>query len=383
MKNLVALVAGTVLSTAALAHDNCAGCKVVADASTRESSPFTIQNNGFSLNVGLDAQFRYTSNFENGSNYEGGFSNQMTRLRFEAVAHDWKFNLSAAFRDNDFGGAGFARLEDAFVSTNVDEQNTFGFGQFKTGFLQEVNIDDRYQIAASRSIVSNIFGQDRSQGIVWTHNPNDRLSISVAATDGFNTDNTGYVNPVESDYAITGRANLVLQGNMNEFSQFSAGKNTESSAMVGVAGHYQDGDIYDMYSYTADATYKVHGLSVFGSAVGRNISIESGSQEDYNDFGFVGQASYRVTEKDEIFGRWETILGDEDRFSNGNDFSFLTAGYSRYICGNNAKVTADVIYAFDNTENLDNLGSFSNSTGLLGSDEEGEIGVRVQFQLSF
>ena len=62
---------------------------------------------------------------------------------------------------------------------------------------------------------------------------------------------------------------------------------------------------------------------------------------------------------------------------------------NHYFAGHAAKGTLDVVYSLNETGNLVGASAFSNGgfpstgTGLLGSSEDGEVVVRVQFQLLF
>jgi len=91
-----------------------------------------------------------------------------------------------------------------------------------------------------------------------------------------------------------------------------------------------------------------------------------------------------------VFGRYDAILADSDRFSNAaNDtdfFQFLTFGFNQYYAGHAAKATLDVVWALDDTSNLTSSGISplpNTGVGLLGDMKEGEFVVRAQFQLMF
>lgn len=336
---------------------------------------FLSDGQNFRLNLGGDIQFRYTANFngdDSSDDYNGGFSLPLARLRFNGLAHGFDFTVVGAFDRED----GNAFLEDAFVGYGNEAR--IQMGQFRLPFLREVNVDERYQMSVERSITSTVFGQGRSQGIQGSYSLGDFRLIG-AFSDGFGTDNTDFTDAREADAALTGRVEWTVFGNGSEFSDFTSENNDPSSLMIGAAGHYQDGDMNRFFSYTGDVSFESSGFSIFGSGVGRNIEESNG--DDFNDFGLVAQASYRVTNDIEPFARYDIVLPDDDR-NIEDDYSFITGGVNYYIAGHAAKFTADVVYAVSETEGLNSLNSFSN-TGLLGSTDEGEVAIRVQFQLLF
>jgi len=114
--------------------------------------------------------------------------------------------------------------------------------------------------------------------------------------------------------------------------------------------------------------------------------------DETDNFGIVVQGGYRFGSNTEVFARWDAIFLDEDTVGNDDDnFNFLTVGLNQYYAGHSAKATVDFVYAFEDTTNLisSSQGSGgstaipSTGVGLLGDSEEGEIVIRLQFQLLF
>lgn len=405
MGRFLNLVAGTLMSLATLSpamaqtaatststtteNRSYAG-ELLADAQSRSSISsatagaghdaqgfYIAGNDGFRLNVGGDLQFRYTANFGDSNSlredYEGGFSTNLARLRFTGALHGFDYNVTGAFRNKrQFG------LEEAFVGHALGDGNRVQFGQFQLPFLREQNVDDRFQLAAGESIMSSIFGQGYSQGIQAEFNLGDFRLIG-AFSDGFNTANTDFNSPREQDYGLTLRAEWLAMGDRAVFNDFTSEQGSNSSLLFGAGGHYEDGDMQRMYTYTADVSFESGGFNAFAAGVGRNIEETGGSS--FDDFGVVGQAGYRVTPNVELFGRYDAIFPDDNRGLN-DSYSFVTAGVNYYLAGHAAKFTADAVYALDETTGLGSLGCFSN-TGLLGSQDKGEIALRLQLQMPF
>jgi hypothetical protein len=362
---------------------------LLADAQTRASLSgqggaghdaggfYLAGDNGFRLNVGGDVQFRYTYNDRGDSDNQYGFSNPLTRRRFSGnLNQNIDFVLSAGF-DREGGNAS---LLDAYAGWSFNEASRLQFGQFRLPFLREYSVDERSQMAADRSVVSSIFGQGRSQGVQFSYDVGN-LRLTGAFSDGFNTVNTDFVNPSESDFGLTARADYVIFGLRSDFTDFTADPNQPNALLAGAAVHYQDGDAAsdEMFSYTADLTWKNRGWSAFAAGVGRHTE---GTSNSFDDFGLEAQGAYRFSNNIEPFARYDAVFADSSRGFDNDTFNFVTVGANYYLYGNAARFTLDAVYSVDNTNGLGNLGNFNN-TGLLGSGDEGEVALRAQFQLVF
>lgn len=386
---VVSLFAGTTL-----AQSDSTTAAMLADAQTRSSlsgeqssghdgNGFFLANNGARLNIGGDLQFRYTynpsrSNSTFGNNAETGFDIPLAKLRFSGYLNESvDFMLETGYEGNT--DTGNISLYNAYAGLKAFDHGRFQVGQFRLPFLQEQNVADRYQLAANRSVVSDVFGQGYSQGVQFAYNF-ENFRVLGAISDGFNTANTNFTDPAESDFAATARAEYAILGGFNDFTEFTSTKSQQNSLLAGTAFHYQDGQTQDaMYTYTGDLTWKYSGWNAFLSGVGRNTETTGG---DFDDFGVVLQGGYRVTEQIEPFARYDAVFADSDRGLSNNDFNFVTAGVNYYLYGQAAKFTTDVVWSLNETTGLDSMANFSN-TGLLGSSNENEVAFRMQFQVLF
>lgn len=346
--------------------------------SGHDASGFFIGDGGDNrLNINGDFQWRYTANlhkYSSTDNYTGGFNVPLARLRFTGKTNGFGFTVEGGFTSSD---GGFT-LYDAFVNREIADHAQVQLGQFKLPFLREYNVSDRYQLAVDRSVVSYIFQQGRSQGIQLTDDIGN-LRLTAAFSDGLGTKNTDFTNPKEQDYAFTGRADYLISGDRSVLNDFTSEVGSGTSTLVGVSGHYEDGDLHRLYAYTADFSLESGRFNTFVSGVGRNI--ESGGTS-FNDYGAVGQAGFRITDKVEVFGRYDIVAPDSGRGLGRDSYSFATAGFNYYIAGQAAKFTLDGVYSLNETTGLSSMGDFSNS-GLLGSSDKGELTIRAQFQLLF
>jgi hypothetical protein len=199
----------------------------------------------------------------------------------------------------------------------------------------------------------------------------------------------------EADYAFTGRAEFLFGGNWKQFNDFTSPKGSDFGAMLGVAAHWQQGDNTSFaldvdrqtLAYTVDISLEGDSWNAFAAFVGRYEELRSGgSDTDVHDFGVVVQGGWRFAENTELFGRWDALFADDDRPGIDEDtFNFLTAGINQYYAGHAAKATIDVVYAFEETNpDLGFTGALPDTgVGLLGDSDEGELVVRLQFQVLF
>jgi hypothetical protein len=390
--------------------------EMLNDAETRSSlladgghdaNGFMISGEGFTLRVGGQIQFRYLLNFNddqgNDDGFESGFQSRRTKLWFAGniINEKWHYKIMANF---DHAGDGGLQLEDAYTTYDFGSGFYTKLGQFKLAFLREENISDAKQLAVERSIANGLFNQGWSQGFEAGYKA-DAWRFAAAFSDGLATANTDFTSPVESDWSATGRAEFVLAGataNWDMWDDFTAEQGGKFGLLLGAAVTYQDSantnnpaDVDAQYlGYTADISVKGDGWNAFGAFLGRHLDTRGpvgiSNNPTFDDFGIVAQAGIRLAKGTELFGRWDAVFLDEDRNLTGdNDCNFLTVGVNQYFAGHAAKATADVVYSFDQTGNLasagviGNSGTLSTGTGLLGDTDEGELVIRLQFQLLF
>jgi phosphate-selective porin len=405
--------------------------QMLADAETRSSllsagdaghdGKFFIAGDGFRLNVGGMLQFRYNLNFRDDTNtddFQSGFQNARVKLDFNGkINRDWDFriltNISdfsvGQFDDGDFGSSSSSGtgLEDAWVRYNFPNGWKLRWGQFKLPGLREELVSDSHQLAAERSLANQAFSQAWSQGVELAYEA-ESWRMAVAFSDGLNSSNTDFAgNPTnpsaentgifrvsgEADWAISARGEFLFAGNWAQFKDFTSPKGSDFGAMLGVAGHFQQsentnnpGDLdRDTFQYTADISLKGDSWNLFGAFIGRYTELSTLSAEtDFHDFGAVIQGGWRFAENTELFARWDGLFFDSDRNLSEDNFNFITGGINHYFAGHAAKFTADVVYAFEETNVLNSLGILQDTgVGLLGDSEDGEIVIRGQFQLLF
>lgn len=368
----------------------------------------------FRLNVGGQVQFRYALNFLDDQlgtdDFEQGFQTRRTKLEFSGHIFEpgMFYKVVGAFDDN----GGDFHLEDAFVGYKWDNGFSVRWGQFKLPFLREELVSSKYQLAIDRSLMNEVFNQDRSQGVEMSYEA-EMWRFFAAFSDGFNSDNTDYAvagglgGLGEADYALTGRVEFLFSGDWKQFRDFTSWRGSDFGFMLGAALHYQDspdskvpGVRNDEYfAYTIDLSFEGDGWNIFGAFTGNHIDSDVAGFDAVDNFGFVLQGGLFLTDNLELFGRLDSIWPDDLGGGPGapttdEDFYTVTAGINYYMHKHAAKFSLDFSYYIDDaTENwlLDAPGGavagYSLGTGNTGINRfgggEDEIAIRAQFQLLF
>jgi hypothetical protein len=276
--------------------------------------------------------------------------------------------------------------------------------------LREELMDDAKLLAVDRTLVSQVFTQDRGQGVELSQ-VHDSWRWASSFNDGLDSDNTDFNDgggtltgsgfPAfhtagEAEYALTGRIECLLGGEWKMFEDFTAAKGQDFGCLLGAALHWQqstqtpaatDVDI-DTLQLTVDASLEGDSWNLYGAFVYRYQDFENAGlagSDDASDFGAVIQGGWRFAENTEVFAQWSAIFADEDRFASGEDnFHFVTVGFNEYFAGHAVKGTVDAVISLNDTSNLVATGSLPDTAiGLLGSSEEGEVAFRLQMQLLF
>ena len=403
MKMSLGMIAGTAVALSAtsgvLAEVNsdevrAMVAEIMADANSRSSNlaggadaghdgkKFYISDGSgdFRLNVGGQIQFRYMLNLSDegaadGDDNEDGFQTRRTKLWFQGDAFGDMFYMVKGAFDRD-GGA--FSLEDAYVGTNIDENMSIRWGQFKAPFLREELVSSTKQLAADRSLTNEIFNQDYSQGVEWAYAADD-FNITAMFSDGFGSRNTDYNNPAEADWAITVRGEYKFAGTWDQFGDFTGAAGQDYGAMLGGAIHYQDSDDADveLLGYTLDISVEGDGWNFFAAGVGASSEIAG---DDFDDFGVVVQGGMMFPDSNwEIFGRWDILFPDSSR-TNDDEFNTITVGVNNYIHGHAAKFTFDVQWFLNDSNGLSGPNT---GIGFVADDDENELAFRAQFQLLF
>ena len=315
-----------------LVHD------VLADADSRanmlgDGSAVTVNVHGW-----VQTRWTYNQNATEGVDNTHGFNVPRVRLDISGDVYDWSYKVGGQWTD----GGDFT-LMDAYA-----DGLGFRVGQFKAPFMKEVSTSSADTLATERSVVSNQFGQGRSQGVQYGYRT--RLGgVRLAYTDGFNTANGA---GVQNGYALTGRIDL---------------RPTDWLGL-GVAVSHNDLVTTDYNTWTADATFSASGFDFTGAYVATLDDVNG------DDWGTVWTVAYQCTDKMQGFVQYEQghLEGVE------TNLSIATVGVN-YALNDNVKWTSDFGKSLNSIDGGWNLGT----SGWDSNTEEGEYLIRTQLQVKF
>ena len=404
--------------TATPDQDRAYLAELVADAQDRTSlsaadaghdGTFHIQSasGDYRLNIQGQIQFRYNANFRDSKNekaassgfddFEHGFQTRRTKLFFSGniLNEKWTYLIVGDFGENDtaFSGGGAFTLREAIVHYAFDNGVGIGWGQVRVPNNREEMVDSRYQLAADRSVVNEVFNADLAQG-VWLDYNSDAWRGWVAFDDGAATGNTDFTSAAEADYAFIARAEWKFAGDWERFNDFTSWRGSEYAGMLGGSIHFQqspntnrgtDTD-FNLLQYTVDVSVEGDGWNFFAAFIGRHITSRSGGADgpDIDDFGVVVQGGIFVTDDLELFARYDGVFSDDSRAGN-DDFNTVTVGGNYYFIPQShaAKLTADVQVFLDEPMKTDIVTTSNTGVGLLSDVTDSQVALRLQFQLLF
>ena len=372
-------------------------------------------------NVGLSDPTDPTSDlvFIPGDEDESGFDINRAQITFDGhvVNPNWIYTVRLAADRND-GGLG---VEIATIGYRVMDNLTVKAGRFKAPFLHEDMVDDMYQLAVDRSIVTNVFSAGYIEGVVAQWDVIDMVRITGTIDDGSRSGNingnslgansTRFATGLDfendsTDIALGGRVDVKIMGDWNQYDDLSSWSGDDTALFVGGAFRWdvsETGDINpndQTFSWTVDATFKMAGLTAYGAVVGSHFMADDSATGDPNPpknvdfYGFEAQVGYQVIpDKLEPFGRFEYIRVHDDAAlvqvtdtagdtRSQQEFKALTAGVNYYVNKHEAKFTLDAVWALDPVNpgfgDLSGIGLLPDAAG-----HKNQTAVRAQFQLMF
>lgn len=333
-----------------------------------------------------------------------GFQLRRTQLDLQGFVIDprltWRLRLDAS-------NGGTVAPSYAWVAYTTEGGTNLRLGLLKANFLHEENVSGSAQIAAERSYTADYFSTDYVQGFQVSRRMGDRVSFVGTIHDGSYSARTDYTGNVIA-VAGAGRAEFLIRSDdpargWRQFGDFQHWSGDPSAAMLGAAVDYEraysDPDAFpDIIKWTVDFTGKTSGFTVFGAVVGQSFSsgapLVAPVPMDINDagqLGLVGLASYFIlpdildafirfehTDFDGVYYRLNqgSVQGGS-RDLDEDELSVLTVGVNRFFRRNSAKLSMDVVHAFDAVP-------VANSGGaLLRSDAGGQTSIRAQAQVRF
>ncbi len=326
-------------------------------------------------------------------NDRGGF--ELTRVRFGFTGHvidpSWQFLI---WTGHHYTGGSL--LLDAWVRKQLEGGWSVQAGQFKTPFWHEWLISETRQQFVERSLVHNQFFGSYTQGATLDYR-DERLHALVSLNDGLGGTNGEWDAEDVEAIAVTTRGEYLLAGDWSLYADFQAWRNPGVLAVLGAAAHWQSGeygtpgstlttgDEATITQWTVDGQFECLGWGFYGAVVGRHLR-DADQVPDLDQYAFVLQGSYFLTDAWELIGRYE--WGDLD-VAGVDQLSILTVGLNHYFAGHQVKLTTDVGYAFNALQRVSVGGNtFGWPADFHGYRPEadgvdGQIVVRSQLQLLF
>jgi len=394
--------------------------EVLADADTRasllEGGPVSgykdgffigSDNGNFLLKINAETQIRYifSSNVEErpepeDDEDEGGFQLRRTRIAFSG--HFISPKLTYRLREAYNRAGGNIQFDDAWVAYEFLDGLKLKGGQFKPLFLREENVSGFQQLAVERSYTSDYFTIDYAKGVELTYEA-DRWNAAFAFHDGSYSANTDYT-ATGTEFALNGRVEFLVAGDWKQFRDFTSFSSDKFGLLLGAAAAYEKGEegggtnTPDLYKYTVDASVEFGGANFYLGFIGQHFDDNDSTAvlptelDDADQYSIVAQAGvFVIPDKLEPFVRYEwtdfdgvyyrpngaAAQGGSRNLTGDDSLGVLAIGANYYLSKHNAKLTLDVLYAFDPVP-VDNTGG-----GLLRNDEDGQVAVRAQAQFRF
>ena len=366
-----------------------------------------------------------------------GFEMRRVRINFggHIVDPTWTYLVTPVWGRINAGnlvGGATGGLDNAWIRKDLGDGFGLKIGQFQPGYAREEGVSSAQQQTVERTTLNDAFSVRYSQGIQleWGGRKDDSLRASVFYGDGLRagavfvpaasdvpagsftgTANTNFT-ANHTDYAFCGRLEYLGDGSWNLMRDFSSFRGAGSGWMVGVGAMTQglsaptvepppDSATDSMWAVVADATIKFDGASLFFNGFYRRVSLEGdvatrggGEADGMDQFGAIAQGGVFVSERVEVFARYEFGNSDTDKFRTAltdveyEAASIVTVGFNWFISGDHSlKWTSDFGYAFAPVGDFSSAGADwlvdpAGDTGD-GVTNDGQWLVRSQLQWTF
>jgi hypothetical protein len=353
------------------------------------------EDGNFVLNPNFWLQVRYNVNHRDEDaadpvdgrpSTESGF--EIRRMKFVFDGNVFTPNLKYRFQFNTNRSTGNAFLEDCWVSYRFSDSWAVKLGQYKEPTFHEELMSDVRQLAPERSLVNFVLGggnTDRVQGAALIYDKGDETPFraEVGFTDGPNSKNTNFqdgggtalFNEASPDFGLYGRAEYKLLGDWKNYDDFTSLGTHGDMLIVGGGASYAQAGGSNLLLHTVDAQYENGPIGAYVAYLG--AYSDSDATGSIYDGGVLAQASYLLTSKWEVFGRYEFMSIDEAHGTGSDgDFQVITAGANYYMHSHSAKFTLDLSWLPNGSPvNFD-------AGGILDPDgNDAQLVLRGQFQL--
>lgn len=375
---------------------------VLADADTRANLLQSGMTSGYDhgmilgsadgnwlLKTNLLLQERFNWNLQDsgiqdfgGDTNRYGFEN--TRTKFIMSGHvvnpQWYYLVNVNIGSNeDRTGTG-----DAYLGYDYGNGVKVQMGSMKLPFQHEELVDAQYQQAVERSVFNYDFTTGYADGIKLDYR-GDMFHLMSMFSDGFSTSQTPWSvgNPIHAEWALSTRVEFKINGNWDQFNDFTSPQGSENGIMLGLASHWEHGEYGDSNSeveylfLTFDATFEFGGANLYGAVTWTDVSLDVEDSDSSNRWGFLVQGGFYINESWELFARAEYEDYDAE---DVDELAIVTAGVNKYFSGHNAKWTTDIGYGFNGVLGPANITGWRSD---VTDETDGQVVFRTQWQLYF
>lgn len=347
----------------------------------------------WSVKVGGDAQFRYVLSFADTTTEEdvtNGF--QFTRARVKADATALDGDLTVSLLGNYSRSTGNFALEDGFADWKARDGLTLRVGQYKLPYSREFIAAPSRQQAIEASIANGVLGTGRSQGFQALYDFTPRTRGYLVLSDGSRALNTDFNSSSEFDVGVTLRAETRLgDAPWKQYSDLSSFRGDKRGFLLGTTFHWDHGGDTgastgstpnrDVLRSSADLAYENDGFSFTGTFHG---TFTSAPAADTFDYAFVLQGGKFISERVELYSRYEVIVPDPDRTGGNDPFHAILVGTHFYPIERSyaIRLSAEVIYAVDQADSGSIVTAPITTNGIVAA-ESGQIALLLQAQIVF
>lgn len=310
---------GVITKSEAGAAMHSGDAKVYWNKGTRLEFPDT----GFTAKFNTQIQTRYT--YTNNEDADNTSSFSMRRVRLEvsgtALHGEFSYKMQADFigDSGDGDGAREPDLRDAYLSWHACDWVEVKMGQFKTAISRQ-NFNSSYALQfPDRSVASETFSTDRSQGVRVGFAPSEGADFGAAIFNGEgvgrNTANgdTNHMAVIDGRFDIAGDMNPYMEGDIDH----TEGTAVNAGFAYGYSESKDDSGLLDdlkLHRLSVDGNVKTGGFSLHGEFFWADESqdtLAGAAALDATPIGAYVQAGYFLNDKLELAGRWSIVDCDD------------------------------------------------------------------------
>lgn len=359
---------------------------------------FTSRDEEFSLSLRLRGQFLYTLERVNAAD-DWSHLLQIRRARLTFVGHvfgehnKYKTELAISPRDENVSGSGptLTPLLDWYAEFDYVKHATLRIGQYKVPFSRQRVISSGDLQMVDRALAQGEFNLDRDIGFHF-HSPGIADLFRYYAGIWFNQGRDADTFNDDFDQMYIARVELLPFGDFEDYSEGDLERMDKPGLSVGAAYAYlddatadrgilgsapADGGTTDVHLVTADATFKLAGVSLSGEFFYRQGDRNGGGAVDElgapipvevarNGVGWFLQGGYLLAPAPvEFTARYSEVrpTGDDSSLEQQHE---LGAGVSFYPGEHSLKLQADYFRIWPK-----------------GGIDQGDDQIRAQLQLAY